>query len=331
MQKIRLDIYLAKNSRERSRSEIKRLIDAGDILVNGEPRRPSFLLKGGERIEFRRRTPPRLRGEPPKSGPEPIPLDIIYEDRQILVLNKQAGLVVHPAAGNYSGTLVNALLWHSQTGLTADFHPGLVHRLDKGTSGVMVIAKTEASQRDLMLQFKRREVEKTYLALVFGRMARKEDVISVPIGRDTHQRRKFSSRSRKTREATTFYRVKEEYSGLTLLEVFPKTGRTHQIRVHLSEAGHPIVGDTHYGAKSCLSSVDENIRDRLAGLTRPFLHAFRLSFIHPAEKMKVRFEAPLSTDLEELLEGIRGVHAAGSGVGIRDRILGLGSLSPSER
>ncbi|MBI2981210.1 MAG: RluA family pseudouridine synthase, partial [Deltaproteobacteria bacterium] len=304
MQKTRLDRFLTNQHPQLSRTELKKMIDEGVVTVDGIVRKPSYLLKGGEKIEFKRRSPPR-----PNSGPEEIPLDILYEDEAILVLNKPAGMVVHPAAGNYSGTLVNALLYHFDSmragparlafapAKRAD-RPGIVHRLDKGTSGVMVVAKTDLALRNLMNQFKRREVEKTYLALVFGRFQKKEGMIDFAIGRDLVHRRKFSSKSRFKREAVTHYRVKEEYPGLTLLEVYPKTGRTHQIRVHLSEAGHPIVGDTHYGAKSFLSSVkDEVVRGALEGLIRPFLHAASLKFSHPETRDPLNFSAPLAEDL----------------------------------
>ncbi|MBI2981772.1 MAG: RluA family pseudouridine synthase, partial [Deltaproteobacteria bacterium] len=282
-------------------------IDEGAITVDGVARKPSYLLKGGEKIAFKRRSPPR-----PRSGPEEIPLEVLYEDEVILVLNKPAGMVVHPAAGNESGTLVNALMWHfgltgptSQTGQTEILRPGIVHRLDKGTSGVMVVAKTGLALRNLMNQFKKREVEKTYLALVFGRFQKKEGMIDFAIGRDLVHRLKFSSKSRFKREAVTHYLVKEEYPGLTLLEVYPKTGRTHQIRVHLSEAGHPIVGDARYGAKSFLSSVkDEAVRGILEGLARPFLHAFKIHFAHPMTGEGADFSAPLAADLETCLSGL---------------------------
>ncbi|MBI4197053.1 MAG: RluA family pseudouridine synthase [Deltaproteobacteria bacterium] len=300
MKKTRLDVYLAGQHLEQSRSEIQRMITNGFILVNGEPRKPSYLLKGGEKIEVKRRSPP-----PPPAGPEAIPLDLLHEDEAIIVINKPAGLVVHPATGNYSGTLVNALLHHLQKkNLPPELSRcGLVHRLDKGTSGVMVIAKTEEAQRDLANQFKNRVVEKTYLALVFGPVAKKEGRIEIPIGRDQQHRRKFSSRSRYTRQATTLYRVKKEFNRLSLLEVFPKTGRTHQIRVHLSEIGHPIVGDIHYGAKSRLSTIkDEENRNILEQMTRPFLHAASLSFVHPSHHNRVSFSAPLPLELQHILD-----------------------------
>ncbi|MBI2082961.1 MAG: RluA family pseudouridine synthase [Deltaproteobacteria bacterium] len=295
MQRTRLDIYLTKNHPQLSRTELKNRIDEGAITVDGIVRKPSYLLKGGEKIEFKRRSPPR-----PKSGPEEIPLDILYEDDLILVVNKPAGMVVHPAAGNYSGTLVNALMWHlkippsvplfDKEGEGGDLRPGIVHRLDKGTSGVMVVAKTDSALKNLMNQFKKREVQKTYLALVSGHFKKKEGMIDFAIGRDQIHRRKFSSKSRFKREAVTHYKVIREFlPPLSLLEVYPKTGRTHQIRVHLSESGHPIVGDTHYGAK------------RLEGLTRPFLHAASLKFRHPETGNELGFSASLPEELLSLI------------------------------
>lgn len=271
----------------------------------------------------------------PKAEPEPLPLNILYEDPDLIVINKEAGMVVHPAPGNIHGTLVNAILHHLQgvekgargkaddRGATQAYlnkyveerpkestkqmglyqRPGIVHRLDKGTSGVMVIAKNEVAHRELSNQFKNRKVEKTYQALVFGRFPRNEGTISLAIGRDQGHRRKFSSRTRHGREAVTHYKVHRRYEGVVHLILKPETGRTHQLRVHLSESHHPIVGDTLYGAKSFLSSLkDESVHEHLSQVGRPLLHAERLGFFHPRTGKKMIFDAPLPDDFRMALE-----------------------------
>lgn len=304
MNKTRLDIYLASQHRHYSRSRIKRLIEDGFILVNGEKRKPSFMLQGGERIDMVRRAP-----EIPEAQPEEIPLDILYEDGDLIVINKPAGLVVHPAPGNLNGTLVNAILHHVKDlqGVGDQLRPGIVHRLDKGTSGVMVTAKNDHAHRSLSKQFKDRAVEKTYRALVFGHfpVPIKKGIINFAIGRDTAHRRKFSSQTRFGREAVTSYRVDREFPGLSLMELKPKTGRTHQLRVHLSESHHPIVGDTLYGAKSFLSSIkNELLHDRLLQVDRPLLHAAELVIKHPRGGQVLRFEAPLPPDFKNVIESL---------------------------
>jgi 23S rRNA pseudouridine1911/1915/1917 synthase len=303
LNKTRLDQYLASQHRHYSRTQIKKLIEEGFVLVNGEKRKPSFLLAGGERIEMVRRAP-----EIPKAEAEEIPLDILYEDDDLLVINKAVGMVVHPAPGHYNGTLVNAILHHlggSPVGATgrSPLRPGIVHRLDKGTSGVMVVAKNDVVQRRLAQQFKDRKVEKIYQALVFGGFKQKAGTIDRAIGRDTVHRRKFSSRTKFARSAVTHWETARSYEGVTLLKIRLETGRTHQIRVHLSEAHHPIVGDAAYGAKSHLSSIkNESVRELLEGLNRPMLHAWRLSFQHPSTGKLLSFEAPLPEDFQAVLK-----------------------------
>jgi 23S rRNA pseudouridine1911/1915/1917 synthase len=299
LQPIRLDQYLASQHRHYSRTQIKKLIEDGFVLVNGETRKPSFLLTGGENIEMVRRAPPI-----PKAEAEEIPLDILYEDGDLLVVNKAAGMVVHPAPGHYSGTLVSAVLHHlGRKGRSDDLRPGIVHRLDKGTSGVMVVAKNELIQRILAQQFKDRKVDKSYQALVFGTYKQKAGTIDFAIGRDTIHRKKFSSRTKFGRSAVTHWKMAKTFAGATLLEIDLETGRTHQIRVHLSETHHPIVGDAAYGAKSYLSSIkDEKTAAVLEGLNRPMLHAWRLSFGHPATGKVMTFEAPLPEDMRSVIE-----------------------------
>ncbi len=309
MKKTRLDQYLATQHKHYSRTQIKKLIDDGFVLVNGEKRKPSFLLHGGESIEMVRRAP-----EIPKAEAEEIPLDILYEDDDLLVINKAAGMVVHPAPGHYKGTLVSAILHHLGTPTTPPpklgggwegVRPGIVHRLDKGTTGVMVVAKSDVVQRRLAQQFKDRKIEKTYQALVFGAFKQKAGTIDFAIGRDTIHRKKFSSRTKFARDAVTHWKAARSFAGLTLLEIALETGRTHQIRVHLSETRHPIVGDSAYGAKSHLSSIkDEALRAHLESLTRPMLHAWKLAFRHPKNEQRLSFEAPLPEDFRSVIESL---------------------------
>lgn len=322
MEKTRLDIFLASQHPHYSRSQIKKLIEDGFVLIDGQKKKPSFILHGGEKIEMIRRAP-----EIPKAEPEAIPLNILYEDDDILVINKEAGMVVHPAPGNFRGTLVNAILHHLAGGRYTDIppepptaarsdemnsilargnlRPGIVHRLDKGTSGVMVVAKNDSAHKDISSQFKNRRVEKTYQALVFGKFSQKEGTISRPIGRDAAHRRKFSSRTRHAREAVTHFKVVKQYEGIALLQLKPETGRTHQIRVHLSEFRHPIVGDTMYGAKSFLSSIkEERVLELLAAAARPFLHAYELRLTHPRTRERIGFVAPLPGDFKGVLESL---------------------------
>jgi 23S rRNA pseudouridine1911/1915/1917 synthase len=303
LQKTRLDQFLVLRHPYYSRTQIKRLIEQGFVLINDEKiLKPSFLLHGGEKIEMVRRMP-----EIPEAQPEELPLTILYEDADLIVINKAAGMVVHPAPGNITGTLVNAILHHSKDlqGIGDVKRPGIVHRLDKGTSGVMVIAKNDAAHRDLSKQFKDRKVDKTYQALVFGKLLRKEGTIAFAIGRDKAHRRKFSSRTQRGRDAVTHYKLTKQYEGLAHLTIKLETGRTHQIRVHLSESHHPIVGDTLYGAKSYLSSIRDNeLRLRLEEVSRPLLHAAELKFTHPRSKEWLEFAAPLPKDFKEVISSL---------------------------
>jgi len=300
LEKIRLDQFLTRQYPQYTRSRIKKLIEENFVSINGELcTKPSFILRGGEKVEMKRRAP-----EIPEAIPEDIPLNILYEDRDIIVINKAAGMVAHPAPGNFAGTLVHALLYHCKdlAGIGGELRPGIVHRLDKGTTGVMVIAKNEQALRELSRQFKSREVEKYYRALVFGKFPKKSGTISLAIGRDTAHRRKFSSKTKKAREAVTHYEVEKQWESLSFLKLKLETGRTHQIRVHLSEMGHPIVGDTLYGAKSFLSMVkNEQVRSQLETVDRPLLHAAQLSLTHPTQKEKMTFSAPLPDDFKNVL------------------------------
>jgi 23S rRNA pseudouridine1911/1915/1917 synthase len=286
----RLDRFLAEVS-GLSRARIQRLIEKGHALVNGTPKKPSYRLAPSERVLLT--IPPP---EPSGLSPEPIALSILYEDSELIVLDKPAGLVVHPAAGHRSGTLVNALLHHCPALVEAGEkgRPGIVHRLDKETSGVMVVAKTEAARLSLQKQFQARSVEKTYLALVYGEIREQAGKVEAPIGRHEEDRKRMGVRTRKGREAVTAYRVVERLRGFTLLEVLPETGRTHQIRVHLSAIGHPVVGDKLYGGK----------RERKRFMEKPqrqLLHAWKLSFSHPRTGERLAFEASLPDDIRRFI------------------------------
>ncbi len=262
---------------------------------------PHHKVKSTEIIEVQILPP-----SPPNFEAENIPLDVIYEDEYLLVINKPAGLIVHPAGEKKTGTLVNALLNHCGEEILkigGNERGGLVHRLDKDTSGVMVIAKTEKTHAEIARQFKQREIEKTYIALVWGILKDNEGEINTPIGRSVGDRRKMSVFSAKLRESTTFFRVQERFQDFTLLELKPKTGRTHQIRVHLASIGHPVIGDAVYGGKKrTASSSLEDIKDKI---TRQFLHAYKLKFYHPELKKSVEFQAPLPEDMQYVISWAR--------------------------
>jgi 23S rRNA pseudouridine1911/1915/1917 synthase len=235
---------------------------------------------------------------------EPLPIEILYQDADIAVLNKPAGMVMHPGAGHGSGTLVNALLHHltDLSGIGGELRPGIVHRLDRGTSGLIVIAKNDQSHQELSRQFQDREVEKEYIALVWG-VVQAGRRIDAAIGRDPSNRKKMSARAKHAREAVTRITRAHHMPGLTLCQVAIHTGRTHQIRVHLSAIGHPIVGDSLYGGVH--RRVPGDIR-AVQRLERPFLHAARLAFTHPREQRRMQFIAPLPSDLEQILEALPG-------------------------
>ena len=278
----RLDRYLAKAVPAISRSRVQRIILDGKVRVNGRPlRRPSYTVAPGEEISLEIPPPETLDLKPQK-----IPLDILHEDEWLLVLDKPAGMVVHPGAGHSEGTLVNALLAHgpklSRMGGAAK--PGLVHRLDKDTSGLMVVAKDDATHWNLSRQFAGRSVLRVYQAVVRGRMERDEGTIDAPIGRHPVQRKKMAVRMDSERDAITRYKVIKRFRNATLLELYPQTGRTHQLRVHLASIGHPILGDAEYGVAG--------------GFSRQALHAHRLGFVHPAIEQRVEFSSPLPRDLQ---------------------------------
>ena len=296
----RLDRVLVSMLADHSRSRLQRLITDGCVRVGGTVAvKPNTIVHGGDRIEVDVPEP-----QPSTLAPEPLDLDILYQDPDIAVLNKPAGMVVHPGAGHASGTLVHALLHHVDdlSGIGGELRPGIVHRLDRGTSGVMVVAKNDAAHQELARQFHDRETEKEYIALVWG-VVQAGRRIDAAIGRDPSNRQKMSARSKHAREAVTRITRAHHLPGLTLCQVAIHTGRTHQIRVHLSAIGHPIVGDALYGGVHRRVAGDIRAVQRLE---RPFLHAARLVFMHPRDGRRLEFIAPLAEDLAAVLNDLPG-------------------------
>ena len=300
----RLDKYLHGRFADLSRCFIQNAIKQGAVEVNGKLAKPSFKLSPGDKIDL-------VLGEPPSKDilPEDIPLNIIYEDSELIVLNKQPGMLVHPARGNTHGTLVNALVFYSDklsSGL-GDFRPGIVHRLDKNTTGVMVVTKNESAQWKIAKQFERRHVGKTYLAIVHGTPELTADCIKAPLGVHPRTREKQAIRPEGGREAITFYETIEHWRGFSLLRLTPKTGRTHQIRVHLAYIKHPIVADSMYGGKLVypwqLADAEPAVQEPAIG--RVALHAHTLEFKHPTTEKIVKFEAPLPEDMQNLLNMLK--------------------------
>jgi len=290
----RLDVFLVRQMPDWSRSRIQRLIREGFVTLGSAPAR-----KSGEVIESGAHISVTAEHEELRATPEDLPLAIVYEDSDILVVNKAAGMVMHLGSGVKSGTLVNALLSHINrlSSVGGDLRPGIVHRLDKMTSGLVVVAKNDTAHRRLSEQFKSREVHKTYVALVHGRVAADCGQITKPVGRDPRRRTRMKAGGIASREALTKYRVLRRFGHFTLVEAAPQTGRTHQIRVHLASLGHPVVGDTTYGApaKLRLGEGEEPT------LPRTFLHAAKLAFAHPLTGAPLQFEAPLPGELAAFL------------------------------
>ena len=300
---IRLDAFVAACLPALSRSRAGRLVRSGHITVNGLRKKPGYLMKAGDRVCAQ--LPPV---ESPTCEPEPIPLSILHEDRDLIVINKPPGLVVHPGAGHKSGTLVNALLFHRPDleGVGDALRPGIVHRLDNDTSGIMVVAKHDAAYKSLGHQFKSRQIQKTYLGLVYGEMARSAGVIDLPIGRHPTDRKKMSTRSRRGRSTETRWRIRETFPGLTLLEIDLKTGRTHQARVHCAAMGHPIVGDTRYGRKRRWKGrLPEATEKAVRLVRRQMLHAWRLTLSHPETGDMMSFSSPPAQDMASLMAALR--------------------------
>ena len=290
-EKIRLDAYISKEIEDLSRSMIQKLLEEDKINVNGKIEKPSYKVQEGDIIEVTIEEPKEVKIEA-----QDIPLDIIYEDNDILVVNKQKGLVVHPANGNPDGTLVNAIMAHckdSLSGIGGELRPGIVHRLDKDTSGLLIIAKNDKAHIQVSEQIKNREVKKTYIALVRGTIAEDEATINMPIGRSTKDRKKMAV-TKNGKEAVTHFKVLNRYAtnkgSYTLLEIKIDTGRTHQIRVHMAEIGHPVIGD----------SVYSNGKNEF-GVEGQCLHAKRLEFVHPITGKEMKLEAPLPKYFQNII------------------------------
>jgi len=282
----RLDAFLRERMPQYSRSRVQDWIEQGRVLVNGAPEKRSYLLKGGERIHVEPGELPPLR-----ATPEELPLEVLYEDPGVIAINKPAGMVVHAGAGRHAGTLVNALLhrFGKLSGVGGELRPGIVHRLDRFTSGVILVARTDAAHRNLAEQFSGRKVEKVYLALVHGRVKADHGRIDKPIARDPVRRTRMTARLAHGRQAITAYRVLERFENFTFLEVKIGTGRTHQIRVHLASIGHPVAGDKLYGAPA-------------GTLGRYFLHAHRITFTSPSSGERITVTTPLPPDLQQYLD-----------------------------
>jgi 23S rRNA pseudouridine1911/1915/1917 synthase len=301
----RLDRLIARRADDLSRAQAQRLIAEGAVTVDGHTVRKAALTvaAGGDvQVAIRYRTPTSaIVGED-------IPLDVVYEDDDLAVINKPAGMVMHPAPGHSAGTLVHALRHRFGDRLAAvsdASRPGIVHRLDRGTSGVVVVALNDSAHRHLATQFAERTVQKEYLALVYGCPRANSGTVDIPLGRDPRDRKRISTRARHGREAITDWRRAEAFPGFALIEARPRTGRTHQIRVHLAHLHHAIVGDADYAGRQWRGVPEGRIRSLVSNFARPALHAQRLEFDHPTRGARQRFEAPLATDIAALLESLR--------------------------
>jgi len=297
----RLDRALALLNPKWSRSRARRLLDEERVTVDGRTAKPSLLLKTGSVIEVDEPEP-----RPSRLGPEAIDLDVVFEDEHILIINKPAGLVVHPAAGNPAGTLVNALLHHCTdlSGIGGVERPGIVHRLDKNTTGLIVVAKNDSAHRRLSLAFRRREVSKTYLAVCYGEPRHSEGVVDAPLGRHPSQRQRMAV-VQTGRAARTLYDVQERFEGVSLIACRLITGRTHQIRVHMAHIGHAVVGDPVYAGRQWRALLQPRLAAACRDFPRQALHAARLEISHPASGEPMTFEAPLPRDMTRLLELLR--------------------------
>jgi len=299
----RLDLLVSSHIPDCSRSVAAALIRKGKIRVQGAAKKAGYRVKPGDKIWGSIPYP-----EPVVFKPEPIPIHILYEDDDIIVVDKQPGLVVHPAPGHYSGTLVNGLLYHCPglQGIGGKLRPGIVHRLDKDTSGVLLVAKNGVAHRNLAKQFKSRKIKKKYLALVYGKMESDLGTVSLPIGRHPVDRKKMSTNSRKSRIAETTWQIRERFGLASLIEVDLKTGRTHQIRVHCAAIRHPVIGDPVYGGRQSRKMVTGE-KDDFQSVPRQMLHAWRLSFNHPVTNTMVFFEAPIPSDMLDMITALRRI------------------------
>jgi len=304
----RLDIYLRDRMPHHSRSMLQKLIKGGTVFVNGRAAKASTLLRSGDAVEIA--APPAVER---RAEAENIPLDIIHEDDDFIAINKQADLLVHPARGHWTGTLINGLIHHAQqtagtlsTG-SDPWRPGIIHRLDRNTTGLILIAKTDEAHWRLAGQFERRTIRKTYLAIVHGVPVLDSDMIDAPLGIDPHNREKYAVLTEGGRAAQTVYKVLERLDNYSILELAPKTGRTHQLRVHLSHIGFPIVGDTAYGGREIsLKDISGKPKDSETPIiSRQALHAWKLQFIHPTKFTRMTLEAPLPKDMADLFRVLK--------------------------
>jgi 23S rRNA pseudouridine1911/1915/1917 synthase len=298
----RLDAFLSDSFDDCSRSFLSHLIQSNFITVDGTARKPAYRVQTHNRVAVV--IPPP---EPSRLVPEALHLDVLHDEADLLVLNKAPGVVVHPAPGHAAGTIVNALLHrYPDIGpIGAERRPGIVHRLDKDTSGVMLVAKTATAHAHLTRQFARRRVGKTYLALVYGVPAEPRGSVVLSIGRHPSDRKRMSVASRRARKAETAWEVRERYDGISLLALTLKTGRTHQARVHCAAMGHPIVGDPVYGRRKAPKTLPPAVSAAIRECRRQMLHAWRLTFHHPSRHCEVAFEAPLASDMATLIDNLR--------------------------
>ncbi len=311
--KERLDLYLTSHTENATRNKVQEAIKNGEVLVNGVTVKPSYAVQPGDRIDVRLSRP-----DPPEVKAENIPLTIVYEDETLLVVNKPAGMVTHPAYKNYSGTLVNALMFHSEklSSLHAEedeefdtVRPGIVHRLDKDTSGLLVVAKDETTHQKLAKQFAEKTSEREYQAVVWGVFRETSGVIEAPLGRSKSDRKKVAV-TPDGKQAVTEYEVMEQFEFLALLRLHLRTGRTHQIRVHLAHIHHPVFGDETYGGRElhlgkATAKTKAQAHNLLDLMPRQALHAKKLGFIHPQKKKMMRFESDLPADMQALLSSLR--------------------------
>ncbi|MCU7495210.1 MAG: RluA family pseudouridine synthase [Ignavibacteria bacterium] len=306
--KERVDVYLTNLIENATRSKIQKLLEAGLVLVNGSAVRANYKVSPQDVVDVRIPISPR----PENAMPEEIPLDIVYEDEYLLIVNKPAGMVAHPAYANYTGTLVNALLHHSRTlsNLNEPGRPGIVHRIDKDTSGILVVAKDDVTHAKLAAQFSKHTIEREYWAVVWGILKEKQGVIEKNIARSKSDRKKYAVSETEGKTAITYYTVLEEFEFASLIKLNLKTGRTHQIRVHMSSINHPIFGDVTYGGNKivygyALPKMKSRIDNLLEIMPRQALHAKTLGFYHPHTGEFVRFDSPLPEDFRLLLEKLR--------------------------
>ncbi len=304
-QKERLDVFLTNSVENATRSKVQKLIESKNVTVNGKYVKSSYLVQPNDVIIATHKITPR----PEKAEAEDISLDIIYEDDHLLIINKPAGMVAHPAYANYTGTLVNALLYHSDklSKLNEDFRPGIVHRIDKDTSGLLVVAKDDWTHAKLAEQFAKHTIEREYWAIAWGIFKERKGEINYNITRSKRDRKKFTHSKNEGKTATTFFEVINEFDFTSLVKLNLKTGRTHQIRVHLASINHPVFGDPVYGGReliygSSLPKVKNRLNNLLKIMPRQALHAKTLGFIHPIKNELVRFDSELPDDMKLLIE-----------------------------